>query len=68
MSAPKFDPRVYAALRATYPELSNRDIARLLGVNEASVRRALARPELQARPRARRLLTELADVLEGAGL
>lgn len=63
MSQRRFDPRVYRALRQTYPELSNREIAAMLGVNEASVRRGLARePESRART-VRELLHRLGDVL-----
>ena len=62
----KFPPRVYVALRdAGY---SNREIAGLLDVNEASVRRGLRAVQYEAPSRVRELLTELAGVIEGRGL
>lgn len=68
MSRAKFPPDVYRALKhATHPTPSNREIARLLDVDEASVRRGLQGAEGQQRP-VRQLLNELADALERAGL
>lgn len=59
MAKGKFDPAVYAALHNA--GFSKREIARLLGVNEASVRRGLKHNP----PRSVRvLLTELADALD----
>lgn len=58
----KFPPRVYVALRGA--GYSNREIAGLLDVDEASVRRGLKSVGYTAPSRVRELLTELADHLE----
>jgi hypothetical protein len=58
----KFPPRVYVALRND--GFSNREIAELLGINEASVRRGLKTVSYEAPSRVRRLLTDLADEIE----
>ena len=59
----KYPPRVYVALRdAGY---SNREIGKLLDVNERSVRRGLESVGYEAPSRVRALLTELADEIEG---
>lgn len=49
MSKAKFGPEVYAALHRA--GMSNRQIAKSLGVNEASVRRGLASVDLTPPPR-----------------
>jgi len=58
----KFPPRVYVALRND--GFSNREIADLLSVDEASVRRGLKAVKYEAPSRVRRLLTDLADEIE----
>ncbi len=58
----KFPARVYVALRND--GFSNREIAGLLGVDEASVRRGLKSVGYEAPSRVRRLLTDLADEIE----
>lgn len=53
---------MYAALRNG--GFSNREIAGMLGVNEASVRRGLKSVGYEAPSRVRRLLIDLADEIE----
>jgi predicted transcriptional regulator len=65
MSTSKFEPDVYVRMRGT--GLNNTQIARLLGVSEASVRRGLMRVGYYNTPqpsRIRVLLMQLADELD----
>lgn len=57
----KYDPEVYVAMRRG--GLSNRRIAALLGVNESTVRRAVAERYVEKPRTVSGLLVELADLL-----
>lgn len=62
MNKRKFDPIVYAALRDR--DLSNRKIAALLDVDEASVRRALRDAPERRQRTTRRVLLMLEETTE----
>lgn len=64
MAKPKFEATVYVALKDR--GLSNRQIAGLLHVDEASVRRGLR--GYKPRGRTHELLLELGDLIEARGL
>jgi len=58
----KFPPDLYTRLRNS--GLNNTEIAAVLGVDEASVRRGLKAAAYEAPSRIRELLVELTEILE----